>query len=86
MDASNYAIGAYISQLDEKGKLRLVAFFSCKMSLVELNYDIHDKELLAIMEAFKEWRVYLEGATLLVKVLIDHKNLLYFTTTKQLNR
>jgi hypothetical protein len=82
MDASDYAIGACISQLDEKGKLCLVAFFSCKMSLVELNYDIHDKELLAIVEAFKEWRVYLKGATLLVKVLIDHKNLLYFITTK----
>jgi hypothetical protein len=52
------------------------------MSLVKLNYDIYDKELLAIVEAFKEWRVYLKGATLLVKVLIDHKNLLYFITTK----
>jgi hypothetical protein len=78
----NYAIRAYISQLDEKGKLYLVAFFSCKMSLVELNYDIYDKELLAIVEAFKEWRVYLKGVTLLVKVLMNHKNLLYFITTK----
>jgi hypothetical protein len=82
MDMSNYAIRAYISQLDEKEKLCLVAFFSHKMSLVELNYNIYDKELLAIMKVFKEWRVYLEGVTLLVKVLIDHKNLLYFTTTK----
>jgi hypothetical protein len=38
-----------------------VAFFSRKMSAAELNYEIHDKELLAIVEAFKEWRVYLEG-------------------------
>jgi hypothetical protein len=37
------------------------------------------------MKAFKEWRVYLEGLTYLVKVLIDYKNLLYFITTKQLN-
>ena len=56
------------------------------MTPIELNYDIHDKELLAIMEAFKEWRVYLEGSTYLVKVLMDHKNLLYFIITKQLNR
>jgi hypothetical protein len=79
---SNYAIRACISQLDKKGKLHLVAFFSYKMSLVELNYDIHDKELLAIMKAFKEWRVYLKGVTLLIKVLINHKNLLYFIITK----
>jgi hypothetical protein len=54
MDASNYIIRAYISQLDKKRKLYLIAFFSYKMSLVELNYDIYNKELLAIIEAFKE--------------------------------
>ena len=49
------------------------------MISAELNYEIHDKELLAIIEAFREWRVYL------VKVYTDHKNLLYFTTIKVLN-
>ena len=51
-----------------------------------MRYDIHDKELLAIVEAFKEWRVYLEGPKYQVKVYTDHKNLIYFTTTKELNR
>ena len=52
----------------------------------ELNYDVHDKELLAIVESFKTWRVYLEGAKHPVQVFTDHKNLLYWTTTKELNR
>ena len=52
----------------------------------ELNYDIHDKELLAIVEALREWRVYLEGAKYTIQIYTDHKNLLYWTSTKQLNR
>lgn len=85
-DASDYAIGACISQPDDRKALRPVAYFSRKMSAPELNYDIHDKELLAVVEAFKEWRVYLEGSKYPVMVYTDHKNLIYFTTTKQLNR
>ena len=85
-DASDYAIGAVINQQDEQGRQRPIAFYSRKMTSAELNYEIHDKELLAIVAAFEEWRVYLEGSTHTVKVLTDHKNLLYFTTTKKLNR
>jgi transposase InsO family protein len=51
-----------------------------------LNYDIYDKELLAIVDAMRGWKVYLEGATHQIQVLTDHKNLIYFTTTKELNR
>ena len=43
-----------ISQPDPDGRLRLVAFYSRKMVPIELNYEIHDKELLAIVEAFRE--------------------------------
>ena len=42
------------------------------MSPVELNYDIHDKELLAIVIAFKEWRYYLEGANFEITVYSDY--------------
>jgi len=52
----------------------------------ELNYDIHDKELLAVVESLRQWRVYLEGTKYPVQIYTDHKNLLYWTTTKQLNR
>jgi hypothetical protein len=57
-----------------------------KFSPVEINYEIHDKELLAIVDSFKIWRRYLEGALETVLVYTDHQNLEYFMTTKILNR
>ena len=85
-DASDGAIGARLTQKDADGKVRTIAYFSRKMTGPELNYDIHDKELLAIVESLKQWRVYLEGAKYPVQIYTDHKNLLYWTTTKELNR
>ncbi len=85
-DASDGAIGAVLSQPGPDRKLRPVAFYSRKLTPTEQNYEIHDKELLAIVDSFKQWRVYLEGSKEPVKVFTDHKNLLYFTTTKVLNR
>jgi len=52
----------------------------------EINYDIHDKELLVIITALQEWKVYLESFKYLMKVLTDHKNLTWFTIIKILNR
>ena len=63
-----------------------MAFHSRKFSPAEINYEIHDKELLAIVDWFKHWRRYLEGAAHQVQVFSDHQNLEYFTTTKVLNR
>ena len=52
----------------------------------ECNYDVHDKELLAIMQAIKEWKRYMAGKLPMeVNKVTDHRNLLTFTTTKQLN-
>jgi hypothetical protein len=48
----------------------------------ELNYNIHDKELLAIVTALQHWRIYLEGAKHNITMILDHKNLTYFLTTK----
>jgi hypothetical protein len=53
-DVSDYAIGAYIMQPKKKKKLHPFAFYFKKMLLVELNYDIYDKELLAIVAAFQK--------------------------------
>ena len=50
----------------------------------ECNYKIYNKELLAIIQCFKEWRPELEGTAMPVKVLTDHKSLEYFMTTKKL--
>jgi hypothetical protein len=83
--ASDGAIGAVYSQKHEDG-LHPVVYFPRKITSAELNYDIYDKELLAIVEALREWRVYLQGANFPVTILIDYKNLIYFTITKDLNR
>ena len=83
-DASEFATGAELSQKDSEGKRHPVAFQSKSLQPAERNYDIYDKELLAIIRAFKEWRIHLLGAKEKVTVYTDHKNLLYFTTTKTL--
>jgi len=44
------------------------------MQLAEINYEINDKELLSIFEAFQQWRKYLEGSEHIVPMLSNHKN------------
>jgi len=80
-DASDYALGCILSQFHGK-RLHPVAFYSGKLSLAKQNYDIHDKELLAIVVTFLKWRHYLEGTEKPVTVYTDHRNLQYFLTTK----
>ena len=55
------------------------------MAPSECNYDIYDKELLAIIHAFEEWRSELKEAVKQIQVITDHKNLKYFMMTKQLS-
>src|SRR5882724_1041247 len=84
-DASDYAITAIISQISpDDGDIHLIVFYSCSMQLAELNYEIYDKEVLAIFEAFQQWCNYLEDLAHVVLILSDNKNLEYFVTTKQL--
>ena len=86
-DASGYAIGRVLSQLtsDNSGRWHPVAFFSRKMIPAETRYETHDGELLAIVEAFKTWRHYLEGSQHEVLILTDHNNLRRFMETKSLS-
>src|SRR5260221_3553236 len=86
MDMSNCAIAGILSVTTEDGEIRLVAFYSCTLQSAKWNYDMHDKELLAIYEAFKSWHHYLEGLAKTINMVTDHKNLEYFTTTKKLTR
>ena len=81
-DALDYALTAILSTVNEENKVHPVAFHSHTFTTVELNYDIHDKELLAIFEAFKIWQHYLKGPAYPIDVVMDHKNLEYFSTTK----
>jgi len=85
-DSSDFATGAVLSQqLTTDGKWHPVAFYSKSLSSVEQNYEIHNKEILAIIYALEEWRHFLEGATHPVEIWTDHKNLEYFMTAKKLN-
>ena len=66
--------------------LHPVAFFSKKHSPAECNYEIYDKELMAIIRCFEEWRAELQSSINPIRVLSDHKNLEYFMTNKLLSR
>jgi len=85
-DASDFALGAVLSQLCEDEKWHPVAFHSRKFSPAEINYDVHDKEMAAIVAAFKEWAYMLMSVDDQILVYTNHKNLEYFNTTKTLNR
>ena len=84
-DSSDFAISGIMSQYHDK-LLRPVAFMSRKMVPAERNYEIHDKELLAIVSAVKAWRHYLEGLKKPFIILTDHQALQYFQTSKVLTR
>ena len=84
-DASDFVVSGVLSQIID-GVLRPVAYFSKKMTPAECNYEIYDKELLAIVESFETWRPELTGVENQTKVFSDHKNLETFMTLKQLNR
>jgi Reverse transcriptase (RNA-dependent DNA polymerase)/RNase H-like domain found in reverse transcriptase/Integrase zinc binding domain/Chromo (CHRromatin Organisation MOdifier) domain/Integrase core domain len=85
-DASDRAMGGAISQLGPDGLLHPIAFFSRKFNGAELNYEIYDKEMLAIVEAMDRYRYYFEGLGHKTTVYTDHRNLLWFTETKLYNR
>lgn len=85
-DASDFAIAGVISHPDQDDRLQPVAFYSRTLDDPERNYTICDKELLAIVDAFRQWRPYAEGATHRITVYSDHRNLLYFRTSQVLSR
>jgi len=84
--ASKYVCSRILSQQCKDGKWRPVAYRSKTMSNAECNYDIHDKELLAIVQAFDEWKQYTRGSPKPIQVLTDHKNLVTLMMTKELSK
>jgi hypothetical protein len=85
-DASLAATAAVLRQQDVNGDWHPVAYLSQTFNPAERNYEIYDRELLAIVRALKQWRHYLEGTGKQVQVLTDHKNLTYFRSPQRLNR
>ena len=86
VDASNDGVGAILSQRAAgDNKMHPCAFLSRKLSPAERNYDVGNRELLAVKMALEEWRHWLEGAPQPFLVWTDHKNLQYIRKAKRLN-
>ena len=86
VDALDYTMGGVLLMEGEDGKWRLVAFLSKSLNKMERNYEIYDKEMLAIIRRLESWRHLLEGAKFKFKIWTDHKNLEYFMKAQKLNR
>ncbi len=86
VDASEVGVGAVLSQRSfSDEKIHPCSFFSHRLTLTERNYDIGNRELLAVKLALEEWRHWLEGAGFPFIVWTDHKNLEYTRTAKGIN-
>ena len=85
-DTSDFALGAILKQLDALNRWHPVAFYSKSMLPAKQNYDIHDKELLAIVRALETFHHYLEGHSIPFEIWTDHNNLAYFQTKQKLSR
>jgi len=83
-DANDYATGAILEQEDTLGRSHPVAYFSKSLQPVEWNYEIQDKELLAIIQSLKHFCHYLQGNVHQTKIFSDHANLQYFSTKQNI--
>ena len=85
-DASKHASGGVLLQKDINNEWRPCAYLSQTFGPAECNYNIYDRELLAVMRALDAWCHYLLGSPTTVQVFTDHKNLTYFRQPQNLNR
>ena len=86
VDASDYTMSGVLFMECEDKLWRLVAFLSKLLNETERNYEIHDKEMLAIIRGLENWRHLLEGTRSKFEIWTDHKNLEYFMKAQKLNR
>ena len=84
-DASDYAFASILLQPDKENLLHPVAYYSRKFASQEINYEIHDKELLAIINSFWDMHSWLIGSPLPITVISDHKNIEYLMTSQAPN-
>jgi len=85
-NTSNYATGGVLLMKCSDEKWRPVAFISKSLSDTERNYEIHDKEMLAVVRCLEVWRHFLERAAVKFEIWTDYKNLEYFMKAQKLNR
>jgi len=81
VDTLDFVTGEVLSMECEDGRWRLVAYLSKSLNETEINYEIHDKEMLAVIRGLEVWRHLLEGTKFKFEVWTDHKNLEYFMKT-----
>jgi len=86
VDVSDFATRGVLSMKYEDEKWRPVAYISKSLNEAERNYEIHDKEMLAIIRCLEAWRHFLEGAKDQFEIWTDHKNLEYFMKAQKLNQ
>src|SRR5712664_3344305 len=84
-DSSDYAVSAVLFQLQDD-KWHPIAYLSKALTETQRNYEIYDKEMLAIMLTLEEWRHYLIGASEPFEIWTDHQNLHYFCQPQKVNR
>ena len=85
VNALDYATGGVLSMEYKDGLWRPVAFLSKSLNETKRNYEIHDKEMLAIIRKLESWRHLLEGAQFKFEIWKNHKNLEYFMKAQKLN-
>jgi len=85
IDASNREVEDVLSQKSKTDQWHFIAYYSYKFKEAEVQWDMHDKELYAIVLDFKNWQHYLQSSKWFICVITDHNNLRYFMMTKKLN-
>jgi Holliday junction resolvase-like predicted endonuclease len=78
-------LGSVLLQVKEVECVHPIAFHSWKFKATEINYEVHDKELLSIVDSFEQWGHLLEGSSHQITVYNDHKILMYFQNARVLN-
>ncbi len=85
INASNHEVEDVLSQKSKTDQWHLIAYYSYKFKEAEIQWNMHDKELYAIVLDFKNWQHYLQSSKWLICVITNHNNLHYFMMMKKLN-
>jgi RNase H-like domain found in reverse transcriptase/Reverse transcriptase (RNA-dependent DNA polymerase) len=86
VDASQYTTGAILYQPNDKGRLCPVGYHSHTLNPAEQGYDVHDRELLAVMRGLRQWRHLLLSSSFTTTMITDHANLRYYRQPQKINR
>src|SRR3984893_1598511 len=83
-DTSNLVTGGVLSQQQEDRTWRVVDYISKALTAAEKNYNVYNKEFLAVIQVMHEWWAYLIGVDEMIEIWTDHANLQYFRKPQKL--